>query len=322
MKQSLAWTEYCKSLAPAIVESCAKVPVSGGPGELVRALGRALPEWSFRHALSRGGWYRLGGIVDADGNRVSDELESWVEQELAGRDGDLGRLADDFAGQTLYATRLVGQTHYLVGIAGDGSDDFLQLEIEDLQEMRAHRLFAGDPASVEELVDPRGGGERPQPLGLPFYAFRRLQHIGALLRRMLARQPEPAPIHRMIDDWDASSAGHASAYANHWVIATREHLDRYQQPVFRAQPIPTLAGEPPEFAAAAGTSGLALHGAIARFDREAGYPMAWYFHMLGSKAVPHWVARSVVEDALAGFAYLPQRDVDVVRGWLHRPYAV
>jgi len=50
--------------------------------------------------------------------------------------------------------------------------------------------------------------------------------------------------------------------------------------------------------------------------------MAWYFHMLTSKAVPHWVAQSVVEDALAGFAYLPQRDVDVVRGWLHRPYSV
>ena len=44
--------------------------------------------------------------------------------------------------------------------------------------------------------------------------------------------------------------------------------------------------------------------------------------MNSHQKVPHWVARSVVEDALAGFAYLPQRDVEVVRGWLHRPYAV
>ena len=44
--------------------------------------------------------------------------------------------------------------------------------------------------------------------------------------------------------------------------------------------------------------------------------------MLTTKAVPHWVAQTVVEDALAGFAYLPQRDVEIVRAWLHRPYSM
>jgi len=322
MKRSLAWTEYCKTLAPAVVETCTKVAVSSGPGAFAKALGQALPDWKFHQALSRGGWYRLGGIVDGKGERVSDSLESWIEAALDERDGDIGKLIDDFAGQTLYATRLVGQTHYLVAPSGDGSDDFLQLEVEDLQEMRVHRLFANDPATLEELVDPRGGADTPQPVGLPFYTFRRLQHIGAFLKRMLAQKPEPAAVHRMIEDWTKSSAGNTSAYYNHWVIATREHLDRYHQSVFRAQPIATLAGEAPEFDAAKGTSGLELYAALGHFDREAGYPMAWYFHMLTSKAVPHWVAQTVVEDALAGFAYLPQRDVNVVRNWLHRPYAL
>lgn len=322
MKDTLAWSEYCKSLAPAVVETCAQVPVSSGPGALVKALGQALPDWKFRHALSRGGWYRLGGIVDAAGQRITDNLETWVETALDERDGDIALLAEDFAGQKLFATRLVGQTHYLVAAAGDGSDDFLQLEIEDLQEMRAHQLFANEPGTIEELVDPRGGNDAPQAIGLPYYAFRRIQHVGAFLRRMLAQKPEPAGIHRMVADWSSSSAAHTSDFCNHWVIATREHLDRYHQPVFRAQPIATLAGEPPEFAAAPGSTGLKLHDALSHFDRGAGYPMAWYFHMLTSKAVPHWVAQTVVEDALAGFAYLPQRDVDVVRGWLHRPYSV
>lgn len=322
MKETLAWSEYCKSLSPAIVETCAKTAVSAGPGALVKALGAALPDWKFRHAFARGGWYRLGGILDADGKRVSDNLEAWVENELDARDGDFTQLAHDFADSGLQATRLVGQTHYLVAAAGDGDADFLQLEIEDLQEMRAHRLFENDPSTVEELVDPRGGGEAPTPVGLPTYAFRRIQHIGAFLERMLARTPEPTPIHRMVADWSQCSAGATSAFHNHWVIATREHLDRYHQPVFRAQPIATLAGDPPEFTAAPGTSGLKLQEALTQFDRRAGYPMAWYFHMLSSKAVPHWVAQATVEDALAGFAYLPQKDVDVVRGWLHRPYAV
>ncbi|MBS1145315.1 MAG: hypothetical protein H6R14_2721 [Proteobacteria bacterium] len=322
MKQNQGWIEYCKSLSPAIVETCAKTPVNAGPSGLVKALGAALPDWKFRHALGRGGWYRLGGIVDANGQRVSDSLESWVEKELDERDGDFGKLIDDFADQPLFATRLVGQTHYLVASAGDGSDDFLQLEIEDLQEMRVHQLFVNEPTTLEELVDPRGGGDAPVPVGLPFYAFRRIQHVGNFLKRMLAQKPEAAPIHRMIEDWSKSSAGNASAFYNHWVIATREHLDRYHQPVFRAQPIATLAGDPPEFDVAPGTTGLKLNEALNHFDREMGYPLAWYYHMLTTKAVPHWVAQAVVEDSLAGFAYLPQRDVDVVRGWLHRPYSV
>jgi hypothetical protein len=322
MKETLAWTEYCKSLAPAIVETCAKVPVSSGPGALVKALGAALPDWKFRHAMSRGGWYRLGGVLDSNGQRVSDNLESWVEHALDERDGDFAQLTDDFIDQKLYATRLVGQTHYLVASADDSTDGFLQLEIEDLQEMRVHQLFANDPSTLEELVDPRGGADQPVPVGLPFYKFCRIQHIGAFLKRMLAQKPEPAAIHRMIEDWSKSSASSTSAYFNHWVIATREHLDRYHQPVFRAQPIATLAGEAPEFDASTGTSGLKLNEALSHFDRETGYPMAWYFHMLTTKAVPHWVAQTVVEDSLAGFAYLPQRDVDVVRGWLHRPYSV
>ena len=322
MKDTLAWTEYCKTLSPAIVETCAKTPVNAGPTALVKALGQALPDWKFRHCLARGGWYRLGGIVDDAGDRLSDSLESWIEQELDARDGDMGQLIDDYAGRTLYATRLVGQTHYLVASEGERHDGFLQLEIEDLQEVRAHQLFANDPSSVEELVDPRGGKETPIPLGLPFYAFRRLQHVGAFLHRMLLQKPDPAAIHRMVDDWGKSSAGNTTAWYNHWVIATREHLDRYHQPVFRAQPIATLAGDPPEFEADEGTNGLKLYEALTHFDRAVGYPMAWYFHMLTTKAVPHWVAQTAVEDALAGFAYLPQKDVDIVRGWLHRPYAL
>lgn len=324
MKETLAWSEYCKSLAPAIVESCSTAGVIGGPPALLKELERAVPDWPFRHVLCRGGWYRLGGVVAADGSCLSDNLESWAEEELARHDGDFAALAESSAGQALYATRLVGQTHYLVSPAGDGADDFLQLEIEVLQEMRSHRLFAGDeaPSSIEELADPRDGSGRLQPLGLPFYAFRRLQHVGAFLKRMLGQKPEPQPIHRMFADWAASSAGHASALSNHWVIATREHLDRYQQPICHAQAISAFNGTPPEFAVAAGTTGTRLHEALSAFDKAMGYPMAWYFHLLSGQAVAHWVAQAVVEDALAGFAYLPQRDVEVVRGWLHRPYSV
>ena len=324
MKDPQAWPEYCKSLAPAIVETCTHTAVNTGPAGLVAALGNVIPEWKFRHAFSRGGWYRLGGVYDGAGERVSDALEAWVEGELEARGGDLDALLDDYAGQGHYASRLVGQTHYLVAPSGEGAGDFLQLEVECLQEVRAHDLFSTRPDNVEDLIDPprTANSAALLPIGLPTYTFRRLQHVGDFLRRMLVQKPEPAPIHRMLADWDRTSAGIASAFSNHWVILTQEHQDRFQQPVLHARPLATLAGPPPEFSADESTRGVALGDALIRFNRAVGYPMAWYFHMLTTKAVPYWVAQAVVEDALAGFAYLPEKDVAVVRDWLHRPYSV
>lgn len=323
MKDTLAWQEYCKTLAPTIQECCSRSPVSGGPAALVKQLGDALPEWQFRHKFSRGGWYRLGGVVDADGGRVAEHLEAWVEAALEAHHGDLGPLLDDLKATPRYATRLVGRTHYLIAPAGEGPADFLQLEVEELQEMRSHRLGEGAPAptSLTELIDPEAPPAQLSPLGLPIYRFRRLCHVGAVLQRMAIQSPE-TPILRFLADWQQSSAGHASALYNHWVIALREYLDRYQQTQFRAQPIAILTGLPPVFDTVQGARELKLHSALQAFDREAGYPLAWFFHMLTTKAVPHWVAQIVVEDALAGFAYLPQRDIDVVRHWLHRPYTV
>lgn len=322
MKTTEAWTDYCKSLAPAIVECCTHTSTGKGEDGLIRALAAARPELKFRHALCRAGWYRLGGLVEGCGARVSDDLAGWAEAELAARGGDFAALEEDFAGRDLHATRLVGKTHYFVAPTGDEPDDFLQLEVEEIQEVRAHPLFGHHPGSLEELIDPDGPPPSQVALGLPCYRFRRIQHMGDFLVRMRAPAADPAPIHRMIADWAASSADAATNYCNHWVVSTREHLDRYRQPVFHAQPIAARGGEPPEFNAAADSRGIGLAGALTRFDRAAGYPMAWYFHMLTTRAVPFQVAQAVVEDALAGFAYLPPRDVDLVRSWLHRPYAI
>ncbi|MBT0960508.1 hypothetical protein [Denitromonas iodatirespirans] len=299
-----------------------RTPVSKGEAGLLKAFAAALPEWRFRHALTRGGWYRLGGVVDADGQSVMHDLEAWAQAGLDACNGDAGAFEDAQDGRPLYATRLTGKTHYFVAPAGGDPDAFLQLEVEELQEMRAHRLFASHPSTVDEIVDPRDGAPGLVPIGLPCFQFRRLQHIGAFFERMRSRSSQPSGIERMLIDWAGSSADGATCFSNHWVVSTREHVDHYHQPVFRARPIPAMAGEPPDFEADPQASGVDLAGALTRFDRAVGYPMAWYFHMLTTKAVPHWVARSVVEDMLSGFAYLPDRDIEVVRGWLHSPYGV
>ena len=70
------------------------------------------------------------------------------------------------------------------------------------------------------------------------------------------------------------------------------------------------------------TAGHAAATGVNDVEFEFRNPLAWYFFIPSTKSVPHWVAQTVIEDALAGFAYLPQRDVDVVRSWLHRPYSI
>jgi hypothetical protein len=317
----LPLTELTHALAEACVQ--VQVPVAQGPAGLARELARIAPRYAFREVLARGGWYRLGGVVDAAGRHVADDIERWAGEELAAHDDDLAALAADCAARALSATRLTGKTHYWVARGGDRAADFVQLEIEELQEVVCHALCADKevPASIEDLVDPRDACPGNQAaLGVPFYTLRRVTDIADFLAGMRAQKPEPQPIHRFLEAWENSSAGHATAFSNHWVLAVREHLDRFRQPVRAATPVAALNGAPPRFESGYGARGLQLAEALQRFDRQVGYPLAWFFHMLTTKSVPHAVATAVVEDYQGGFRYLPERDAQVVRDWLHRPY--
>lgn len=316
------WTELHRQIA----ELCVRTPVILGIGALAKDASQLVPGLSFHEALSRGGWYRLGGVVDASGNRVADDLERWAEKELAAHDDDLAAFFDAYVESGLQATRLIGKTHYLVATLGDGAGDFMQVDVEELQEVISHPLFASElpPSSLDELLDPRDQDNATplamRPVSVPFYALRRVTDAGEFLARMWERKPEAQPAHRFLDAWEMSSAGVAAEFSRHWVLAVREHLDRYHQPILHASPIAALNGSPPQLQLGFGDQGLALHAALQRFDRQVGYPMAWFFHMLTTKAVPHAVASAVINDVQAGFNYLPDRDAQVVKEWLYRPY--
>lgn len=43
--------------------------------------------------------------------------------------------------------------------------------------------------------------------------------------------------------------------------------------------------------------------------------------MLTTQGVPHAVAQAVIDDSTNGFAYLPERDVGVLKDWLLKPYS-
>lgn len=309
-----------------VAELCVRLPVSVGSSGLARELSGLTPDLVFRDVLTRGGWYRLGGVIGSDGQHVADDLVKWGEVELASCGDDMHAFFDARAESGLQATRLIGRTHYLVAATGVGAEDFVQVEIEELQEVVSHPLFAGDePGSLEELFEsPSIAGEvsSGQPVGLPFYSLRRVTDVASFLQRMIDQKPEKQPVHRFFEAWQSSSAGNTTHLSNHWVVAVREYLDRYRQAILQATPVAALNGMPPKFVSTYGAKGLALNEALQRFDRQAGYPMAWFFHMLTTKTVPHAVAHAVVDDVQTGFSYLPERDVKVLKDWMHRPYAL
>jgi hypothetical protein len=308
----------------AVAKLCVRVPVSAGAAGLAKELARLSPHLFFRDVLTRGGWYRLGSVIDAQGQRVADDLVRWLEGELAKRGDDVHALVDDYADSGLLATRLTGKTHYLVASTGSLADQFVQVEIEELQEVVSHPLFTGEaPGGLEELAAPPRAGSAKEsaiPLGEPFYALRRVTDIAAFLRRMAEQKPEVQNVQRFFDSWQSSSAGSSTTFSNHWVLGVREHLDRFRQPILQATPVAAVNGLPARFEGSYGARGLALYEALQRFDRAMGYPMAWFFHMVTTKVVPHAVANAVIDDVLAGFSYLPERDVRVIKDWLHRPY--
>lgn len=312
------------STAQQLARVCAEAPVRPHHAGLLAAVQRVCPDLAFRQALTRGGWYRLGGVIGATGARLSAHLQGWAEQAWQACGEDPYRFADAFGGQGLLATRIAGRTHYFVSPYGRRAGEFFQLEVEELQEVADRRLFDPDepPADLQELVDPAHRLRvDPQPVARPRYALRRYTDIQAFVERIRAQSPAKAAVVRFIEEWEASSAGAAAHFSDEWVLALGEHLDRYKQPHPSAKPVPAprkRAG-PLE---ARDSRGAELAAALHIYDRHAGYPLAWYFRMVSNDGVAREVAARVAQDLACGFDYLPRRDAAILAQWVEAPYCV
>jgi hypothetical protein len=303
---------------------CAATPPRPHHGALLAAIGEMWPGFDFRLALTRGGWYRPGGVITGSGERVSPDLQRWAEQAWQTCGADALRFAERFGDAGLLATRLVGRTHYFVAAYGKRAAEFLQLEVEELEEVADRRLLDADfpPDDLGQLLEPEHSARiDPQPVAPARYALRRLADINSFLGRMQGQSPLPPPVVRFLDEWDTSSARHAAHFSDEWVLALAEHLDRFKQERLTAKPIPAprKRSAPPDMGDKIGADlGAALH----IYDRYAGYPFAWYFHLVTNNGVSRSVAAHVGQDLAAGYNYLPTRDAEILRVWLDAPYCV
>ena len=292
---------------------------------LHEACARILPGQTFRFALTRGGWYRPGGVIRPDGTRIADDLESWAEAELEACDGEMEEFLERHGEDGLYTTRHSGRTHYFVAPYGRDAADFLQLEVEELQEVLDRHLVSPDalPTDLNELVDPLTPALLDaQPVGASRYVFRRLTDIRLAAVRLPAPVGELAPAARFMAEWEASSAAGRGHFSDYWILALREHQDRYRNMVLAATPVSLLARKLKPFHWNPEARGTELSDQLHAFDKAAGYPAAWYFHLVAGALVPREIAHNVMLDILDDFHYLPEADAKLLEGWANSPYSV
>jgi hypothetical protein len=304
-----------------LAQLCARTDASLGLDNLQNQIQRLMPDHAFAWVLTRGHWHRLGGVVDADYRPVSDNIARWAERESA---GDVDELITRYADEGYFATCLAGKTHYFTVPCGPKAEDFIQLEIEELQQVLDRPLIARDwyPESLEELLDPLDYPRlEPEPIGKPYYQFRRLTPIADLLRES-PRNRALANLRRFFQDWDRSSACEGEPLCRYWVLAQREFMDSDGECRRVARPFSTFDDDLPELPPGESLQGSKLANAIHGYDRRLGYPFAWYFIMLGSKSANYGLAEAVLRDQLGAYDYLPARDLKVLRQWEDRPYGV
>lgn len=303
----------------AVAEACAASDPASGAEGLANGLGRLWPALSFKPVLTRGGWYRSGAVVDIDHQRVAASLRQWAESQAP--NGDIQPLLELCLERQLFSTRLVGRTHYLTAQTGPAAADFMQLEVEELQEVLERYLSDPDwlPDSLEEFIDPLDNPQlEPEPVGVARLAFRRLFAARELIDPLDSESGEDGLL-RFMRDWEASSAAaHSGHFCDHWVLGVRESTDRDGAATLTAQPVAADTLE--RLQVSPGLRGGDLAARIHAFDHQAGYPMAWYFHMVAAAGVPFAIGIQVAEDHDAGFDYLPERDLVLLRRWLTSPF--
>ena len=306
-----------------LVDACRSANPDPGHRALLNNIARATGGLDFRLTLTRAGWHRPVGIVSADGRRITDNLRAWAEHESG---GDILALLDKHGASGYLATRFDGKTHYFTAPHGEGAADFIQLEVEEIREVVDRPLFDEDhiPDDIEDFLDPV---VTPNvdivhwPLGETRYIFHSITDIADLVSKHTgATAASERRYIRFLEEWHHSSARSQARFSDHWALRLFRFTDRFGEQKVEATPLPAREITVPPIAAPE-PRGVELAHLIHAIDRDAGFPMAWYFHMLIQKKDLTRLPPAIHDDHLGEFRYVPARDLAIVSRWITQPYS-
>ncbi len=277
-------------------------------------------------SLARTGdeWYRIGGVVDKQGNRVANDLSEWVERTYLECGQNLQTLIDYALEKQFIATKQTGRTLYFVVETGERAEDFILIEVDKTHEVSDRLMVNEDdlPEDLEDLVDPLNPAAiESYNFGQSRYQYRRKTDISLFMETLNQSHNEEHSVQRFMDDWNRSTAG-THKFCRDWIIRPYQHTGRYGEQIINAEIINIQAQKLPHLEDLVGKQGNTLNTLLGRFDRQAGYTFAWYFYMVKGKLVSPHSGEAVYKDITGDFAYLPKRDEAVLRDWISAPYNV
>lgn len=278
-------------------------------------------------SLARTGdeWYRIGGVVDKDGARITNDLIEWVDRTFLECGQNFQTLIDYALEMELIATRQIGRTLYFVIETGTKAEDFILLEIDKTLEVADRLLINEDhlPEDQEDIIDPLTPAMiESYDIGHSRYQYRRKTDIKLFMETLNQHHTGEHSVQRFLDDWNRSSSAAKQVFSHDWIIRPYQHTGRYGEQIINAEVINIQRQRLPHLEDLVGKHGNTLHNVLARFDRQAGYPFAWYFYMVKGKLVSTHNGEAVYRDISGDFAYLPERDEAVLRDWIASPYNV
>ncbi len=308
-----------------LAEICAATPTSSGQQRLLSALSEVLGGVEVALRLTRGGWFRLGGLLDSENQTIEPDFDAWLTRVLEELDWDLEAWFDQYQDSRLRVSRYIGKSHYLIARTGSGPLDFVQLEVEETWEVLDRELIQGDraPEDLDEILDPPDYTRLPRVrLREPAYQLRRVTWMDDFSQRMALQNPaQSKQFKRFLSEWDASSAAQAGRLDQHFAFRISEHKDRYGDPLPKLTPI-FAKEELVESLRVVAEAGSEVANQVHGFDRRAGYPFAWYFALITTGKVPFALAETVYKDHQGDFQYLPERDLALVERWVYQSYAL
>lgn len=307
-----------------ISKLCKKLIPGKDDSTLLKKIQEKITEYPVRLARTGDEWYRIGGVVDSFGQRVATDLIEWVERTFLECGQNFQTLIDYALEQRLIATRQTGRTLYFVIETGDAAENFILLEIDKTHEVSDRLLINEDnlPEDLEDIIDPLTPATIENfDYGHSRYQYRRKTDIGLFMETLNQYHAEEHPVQRFMDEWNHSSAG-THTFSKDWIIRPYQHTGRYGEQVINAEIINLQNQRLPHLEDLVGKQGNTLNNLLTRFDRQAGYPFAWYFYMVKGKLVSPHNGEAVYRDISGDFAYLPKRDEAILRDWISTPYNV
>ncbi len=167
-------------------------PVTTGHEGLLTALHARYPDTPFRLIAEHEGRTWNVGLIDKVGNRVTDKLGQWVNQELALVNGDARKVWMKHKDSGLVRTERDGSVLYLTAPFGTNPDAFYQIEVMVGPEITTKLQF--DPKTTfppEDRHDLVSGSSltfsdsERQILSPPQYEFEELVNMRQYLRTLV-----------------------------------------------------------------------------------------------------------------------------------------